>query len=121
VILALGMAACYWYFFGRVEMAIAAGDPQGALERFRQVRWLTFSLVVIAAFAAVYFFSVAVRVLRSGRFPPPGTRVVRPTPVRTGGAARAIAVLSIVFSVLLVTAAWAVHVLMLRLLESLPP
>lgn len=121
VVLALGMAICYWYFFGRVGTAIAAGDLDGALERLRQVRRLTLALVGVAIAAAAYFLAVAVRVLRSGRFPPPGARVVRDTPVRRGTAARAIAVLSVLLSLLLPATAVAVHMLMSRLLGSLVP
>ena len=44
----------------------------------------------------LWFVRLGYRISRSGRFPPPGTKVIRDTPVRTGAKARGLARLALV-------------------------
>ena len=63
-------------------------DPTQTAQR---ARWIVFAsavlLVVPAIGVAVYLWRLGAKVLRSRRFPPPGARVVRDTPVVEGDAA----------------------------------
>jgi len=52
--------------------------------------------------AGVWFAVLGRRICSAGRFPPPGMRVVRDTPVRTGAAARRLAALATAAAVLLI-------------------
>jgi hypothetical protein len=69
---------------------------------------LTILLLMLAAFAdlplviaGVYFWRIGQRAIDTGRFPPPGVTLLRPTPVLTGDAAvrrgRAAQVAALVF------------------------
>ncbi len=49
---------------------------------------------------ALWLFQLGWRTNRAGRYPPPGMKVIKDTPVRTGSAARAIANLALVGALL---------------------
>lgn len=72
--------------------ALAAYDPDGAAMRVRRVL-IVFAAVnaVVSIGLAAYMCSLGVRTHRAQRFPPPGVRVIRDTPVRTGRRARVMA------------------------------
>ncbi len=65
--------------------ALAEADPVLAVARIRNLLsgFIIANLMVTAAFA-VYFVLLGRRVLRAGRYPPPGMKVLRKTRVRTG-------------------------------------
>jgi len=53
------------------------------------VRWLLPAVLVVSAVAvALWAWRLGARIVASGRFPPPGTRVVSNTPILTGEAAK---------------------------------
>ena len=72
--------------------------------------------------AGVWFARLARRTARSGRFPPPGMKVIRDTPLRTGAKARAMARSAFASAVVLILAGtlgmWMVHVLVHSLLKQ---
>ena len=79
-----------WYVMRtlRHAQAVAVYDPRGA---FLEVQRVVIPAVAVGVIAGVllsaYCLINAVRIFRSGRFPAPGARVLRPTPVRRGAAA----------------------------------
>ena len=72
--------------------------------------------------AGVWFARLAVRIGRSGRFPPPGMKVIRDTPLRTGVKARAMSRAAFASAGVLILAGtlgmWMVHVLVHSLLKQ---
>lgn len=50
--------------------------------------WLTAQMVVVAAAFGAYGWRLGGKVIAAQRFPPPGSRVIRPTVIVTGEAAR---------------------------------
>jgi hypothetical protein len=101
---------------------LAARLAQGGLglAQARRLLWsVTALLSLIAAGAALVLTRLAARIFRSGRYPPPGALVLRDTPVRTGTRARALAWLGLTCAALLLTAAVALPLLLLRLLRLL--
>ena len=99
---------------------MAPGDPQAALAQAAVLlRRLVLALAAGAVALGAYTLSIAARTLRSGIFPPPGTRVIRDTKQLTGDAARKRAYLGILISLLMVAAAlivpYQVHTLLERL------
>ena len=79
-----------WYVTRTLGHAqsLAVYDPRGA---FLEVQRVVIPAVVVGVIAGValsiYCLVTALRIFRSGRFPAPGARVVRATPVRRGAAA----------------------------------
>lgn len=94
-----------------LEEVIAASEEnpeQAAREVFRLLR---LSSIVGGAGLGVfglYFARFSLRVLSSGRFPPPGTKVIRDTPVQTGAAARLRAWSGIILAILLLVLGFSV-------------
>ena len=72
--------------------------------------------------AGVWFARLARRIGRSGRFPPPGMKVIRDTPLRTGAKARAMARVAVAVAVVLLLAGtlgmWMFHELVHSLLKN---
>ncbi len=105
------IAVGYTESFVREVRELARESPGQAAERVRAVlRALTVGVAVIPVAVGAYLTRVAVLALRSGEFPPPGTRVLRDTTVTTGPASRRWAVLGLVVAGLLVTGGIAVPV-----------
>lgn len=70
---------------------------------------------------AAYLWQLGQRTLRSGRYPPPGLRVTRDTPIETGRAASTIARMFKMLAVALASAAVLLGVLLWWLLFTLGP
>jgi hypothetical protein len=70
---------------------------------------------------AAYLWQLGQRTLRSGRYPPPGLRVTRDTPVESGRAATTIGKMFRMLAVALASAAVLLGVLLWWLLFSLGP
>ena len=108
IALAVVLGSVYFgYLFTEIERASA--DPeQGMATLMQQLHWMSIGFLGVSLALGGYLVSTAVRVLRSGRFPLPGARVVRDTRVRRGGAARWMAVSSLLLAVILVLLAFIV-------------
>ena len=69
--------------------ALAAVDPDAAIQK---IKGLIVGIIavnaVLSSVFGLWFVLLAVRVFRSGQFPPPGMKVVRDTPIRTGKKAK---------------------------------
>mgnify|MGYP006301148669 CR=1 FL=1 len=69
--------------------ALAAVDPDAAIQK---IKGLIVGIIavnaVLSSVFGLYFVVLAVRVFRSGQFPPPGMKVIRDTLLRTGNKAR---------------------------------
>lgn len=79
------------FFSGKLSdyKALAATDVDGAIAGIRElIRYLIGVNAAVTVAAAAYFLILARRVLRSGRFPPPGMRVIRDARIRRGRSAR---------------------------------
>jgi hypothetical protein len=78
---------------------LTRGNPDLAVKKvmFLLKWWLGLGSLPILGLA-VYQILLARRVLQSGQFPPPGTKVVRDTKIRTGGKAKKAAITLIVLS-----------------------
>ena len=88
----------------RHAQAVAVYDPRGA---FLEVQRVVIPAVAVAVIAGVilsaYCLVTALRIHRSGRFPAPRARVLRPTPVRRGAAAQRAAMAMMVISLVMLT------------------
>ena len=110
-----------WYVTSVIERAeaLATHDARGA---FLEVQRVTIPMMIGFALAGVgvgvYLLLTAVRVVRSGRFPPPGARVLRPTPIRSGPAAQRLGILLVILAVLITGASVAVPVFMRRVVQA---
>lgn len=86
VLAILGAAIVFWFkgLMGDI-VALAETDPAAAIRRTHRVFvfLMAFLGVGLASFGA-YLLIFGVRVLRTGEMPPPGTRVLRDVPVKTG-------------------------------------
>ncbi len=77
--------------------------PSEAVHKFVIALWVAVSSIALAASGiGVYFISVAVRVMRSDRLPPPGMKVLTDTKVKTGMEARVKAASTIMLAVTLI-------------------
>lgn len=102
----IGVFVIGYIFFSLEHIReLAKVNPRVALERM--TRLFDIVLIVIALvslFYGIYSLIIAVRVIKSGRFPPPGTRVIRDTHISTGKIAtiRAISLIAIALVMILV-------------------
>ena len=90
-VLAVLGAVGIWYVTGvlRDAQAMAVYDPRGAfLAVQRIVMPVIVAGVVLGVGVAGYCLVNAVRIIRAERFPAPGARMVRATPIRRGAAAQ---------------------------------
>ena len=82
---------------------IGQENPGLALEKILQLLHIILILMALGSISfGIYVIHIAVRVLKTEQFPPPGVRVIRDTKVRTGRRARIIAMFFILFSVFIV-------------------
>jgi hypothetical protein len=119
VVVAMLAAAAFYWQFSRELQDLARTDVQAAIARVAQVRWLTLGSVVVAVLASISLAVSAVRAVRADRFPPPGARVLRDTPVLHGAPARNRAYLLLAAALGIVAAAAAVHLLFVSFLATL--
>jgi hypothetical protein len=86
-------------------------------------RWLLATIggaVMVTLASGIPLLLLARQILTTDHFPPPGRRVIRDTPLRSGRPARRIAWLAIVAALSLWVCAGALSLLALRILRSLP-
>ena len=117
---ALGAAAIFAlqsYFAGL--QTLAESDPDLAIAKGRALLTVT-SIATGAALVAFggYLFFLSRRISASGRFPPPGMRVIRDTAVSSGLAARRRATATLAMAVVLVAGGVLLPVATFQLLEA---
>ena len=110
-----------WYVTRTLRHAqsLAVYDPRGA---FLEVQRVVIPAVAVGVIAGVllsaYCLITAVRILRSGRFPAPGARVMRATPIRRGAAAHRAAVVMMGISLLMLGLSVGVPVFLRRVMHA---
>ena len=113
-------AIVMWYVMRTLRHAqsVAVYDPQGAFVEVQRVVIPAVAVGVIAGVVlSVYCLVTAVRILRSGRFPAPGARVLRATPIRRGAAAHRAAVAMMAISLVMLTLSVAFPVFLRRVMH----
>jgi hypothetical protein len=117
----LGCAACLYALHGALhEMERLAGtEPEAALEDIRSlVTAVSVANAFLSAVFCAWFGWLAYRTYTSGQYPPPGTRVLRDTKLRTGRGARMIAVQQVAVALVILSTngiMWYLH----RIVDSL--
>jgi len=99
----IGFAAIQW----GLPKLLAYIEEKEPMEGIRFIRALLIVVFASALPMAFYMYRFGRRILRSGQFPPPGTRVIRDTEIIEGGAARRKGRLLIVASIFMASAALA--------------
>ena len=120
-IVALLGAIVLWYVMRTLRHAqgIAAYDPHGAFLEVQRVVIPAVAVGVIAGVAlSVYCLVTAVRILRSGRFPAPGARVVRATAIRRGAAAHRAAMAMMAVSLVMLMLSVGLPVFLRRVMHA---
>jgi hypothetical protein len=117
---ALG-AAAVWYvtIVMRHAEAMAAYDPRGA---FLAVQRIAIPIMVAWTVAGAGLGSwcviTALRIIRAGRFPVPGSRVIRATPLRHGGAAHRIGVMIALVGLVVLGGSVAMPIFLRRVMQA---
>ena len=119
--LAIVGAGAIWYLTDalRDAQAMAVYDPRGAfLAVQRIVVPIVIAGVILTVIVAVYCLINAMRIIRAGRFPAPGARLVRATPIRRGAAAHRVGVALAALALLMLAASVAMPVFLQRVLRA---
>jgi hypothetical protein len=119
-LVALG-AVAVWYVSRVLDRArgIATYDPRGAfLEVQRVVIPILIVAVALGVAIAVYFLVNALRIIRAERFPAPGARLVRTTPIRRGAAAQRIGIAMAALSLIVLAASVAMPLFLGRVMRA---
>lgn len=101
---------------------LAATDIDQAVAKLRNL--VTIFAVANAVFSVafgLYAVSIAIRILKSEQFPPPGMRVIRDTRIRTGKKAKTMGMLMIFMAIILLSTnliSWYLHVLVDQLISK---
>jgi hypothetical protein len=99
--------------------AMAVYDPRGAfLAVQRIVIPVVIVGVVLGVIVAMYCLVNALRIIRAGRFPAPGARLIHATPIRRGAAAQRIGFLMAAIAVLMLGASVAVPLFLHRVIRA---
>lgn len=120
VLAALG-AAAIWYVTRVLHdaQAMAMYDPRGAfLAVQRVVIPVVIAGVVLCVVVAVYCLINALRIIHAGRFPAPGARLVRATPIRRGAAAQRVGLAMAALAMLMLAASVAMPVFLQRVMRA---
>ena len=111
-----------WYVAGalRDAQAMSAYDPRGA---FLAVQRIIVPVVIVgvavSVIAGVYCLVNALRIIRAGRFPAPGARLLHPTPIRRGAAAQRVGFAMVALAMLMLAASVAMPVFLQRVLRAI--
>jgi hypothetical protein len=114
-------AAAVWYVtvVMRNAEAMAAYDPRGAFLAVQRIAIpIMVAWTVAGAGVGIWCLITALRILRAGRFPVPGSRVVRTTPLRHGAAAHRIGVLIALAGLVVLAASVAMPVFLRRVMQA---
>jgi heme/copper-type cytochrome/quinol oxidase subunit 3 len=105
VIFVLGLMLLSPYLNNRLAAwrQAAADNPETALARYSALfQWLLGITALLVSAASLYLMVVAVRVLKTEQYPPPGLKVLRDTRLQTGRRARITAYVLLVNSIILI-------------------
>ncbi len=119
--LAIVGAAGIWYLTDtlRDAQAMAVYDPRGAFIAIQHVVVpIVIAGVILTVTVALYCLVNAMRIIRAGRFPAPGARLVRATPIRRGAAAHRVGVALAALALLMLAASVAMPVFLQRVLRA---
>ena len=119
--LALCGAGGIWYLTRmlRDAQAMAVYDPRGAFLAMQHVVVpIVIAGVILTVTVALYCLVNAMRIIRAGRFPAPGARLVRATPIRRGAAAHRVGVALAVVALLMLAASVAMPLFLQRVLRA---
>jgi hypothetical protein len=64
------------------------------------VFWVSVANAALSSILAIYLILITIKIFRTGKYPPPGMRVIKVTKVRTGLKAKLMATLLLLTSVL---------------------
>ena len=110
-----------WYVMRtlRHAQALAVYDPRGA---FLEVQRVVIPAVVVGVIAgigiSVYCLVSALRIMRADRFPAPGARVLRPTPIRRGAAAQRVGMAMMAASLVMLAGSIALPLFLRRVMHA---
>jgi hypothetical protein len=80
-----------------------AENPETALARYSFLfKWLLGITALLVSAASIYLIGVAVRVLKTEQYPPPGLKVIRDTRLQIGWRAKITAYVLLVNSIILI-------------------
>ena len=119
--LAICGAAGIWYLTGvlRDAQAMAVYDPRGAFLAIQHVVVpIVIAGVILTVIVALYCLVHAMRIIHAGRFPVPGARLVRATPIRRGAAAHRVGVALAALGLLMLAASVAMPVFLQRVMRA---
>jgi hypothetical protein len=103
----------------REAQAMVVYDPRGAfLAVQRVIVPVVIAGVVLSVIAGVYCLVNALRIIRAGRFPAPGARMISATPIRRGAAAHRVGVAMAALAMLMLAASVAMPVFLQRVLRA---
>jgi hypothetical protein len=117
---ALG-AVGVWYVTRVLDdaRAMAVYDPRGA---FLAVQRIVIPMVIasvgLVVAVAVYCLLNAMRIIRAGRFPAPGARVIRATAIRRGADAQRVGVAMAALALVMLAASVAMPVFLQRVMRA---
>ena len=100
----------FGFLFAEIEQVREQATPDPSL-LLQQLFWMSIGLVAMGAGLFIYLTLLALRVFSSGRFPPPGARVLRPTPIRYGWSARGIGLFGAVMGLAVLLASLYVYII----------
>jgi len=100
--------------------SLAITNPDLSVLKVKEfVCWVIILNAILSLAFCVYFVSIAIRILKSKRYPPPGMRVIKDTRLQTGKKAKAMAIVQIimaVFAILTNAVPWYLYVIIEKLL-----
>lgn len=105
VIFVLGLMLLSPYLNNRLAAwrQAVAENPETALARYSSLfQWLLGITALLVAAASLYLMVVALRVLKTDQYPPPGLKVIRDTRLQTGRRAKVTAYVLLVNSLILI-------------------
>ena len=99
--------------------AMAVYDPRGAFLAVQSiVVAVVIAGVVLSVVVALYCLVNALRIIRAGRFPAPGARLIRATPIRRGAAAHRVGLALALLALVMLAASVALPVFLQRVLRA---
>jgi hypothetical protein len=102
----------------------AAENPETALARYSPlIKWLLGITALMVSAASTYLIVVAIRILRTDRYPPPGLKVIRDTRLQTGRRAKITAYVLLVNSIVMIVLITLIFLLFTKLasrMKTLP-